>query len=68
MPYIPVQALNHEHVRALANRVGWTDVSDQFPGEFIVYRDTDGRIHAYSNLDDARRDLILFYIIVQNSP
>jgi hypothetical protein len=66
MPYITDSEVTLEYVQSLCERCGFTDVTENYSFAFSAL-DLDGNIHFYPSLAAARTQLILAYVIQQNS-
>jgi hypothetical protein len=56
-----------EYIQSLITRCGYTDVTENFSGRFLCVQDLDGNVIFYNDYASARDDLIMKYVIQQNS-
>jgi hypothetical protein len=66
MPYVADSEVTIEYVQSLCERCGFTDETENYSYAFSAL-DLDGITHFYPSLTAARTQLILAYVIQQNS-
>jgi len=68
MAYIEDENVTMEYITFLMTRVGFTDVSEEYPdsGVEVVIRDNKNQDSFYNSLPQARDNLILAYVLRQN--
>lgn len=67
MAYVTNANLTMAYIQTLVARNGFTDVTSNFPGHFLCVQDLDGNVSFYNDIASARDDLIMKYVIQQNS-
>lgn len=65
--YVKDSDITLSYIQSLIARCGFVDVTDQNPGYACAYTDLNGNLYRSTDLANLRDQLILFYVVQQNS-
>ena len=67
MAYVTNDNLDKTYIDSLIIKANFTNVTSQFPGHLLAVQDLNNNVIFYNDFPSARDELILQFVIQQNS-